>query len=48
MSKPEEKLVVPQAALLADQGGVYVFAVQSSEAEVRRVKQQQALFAEKT
>ena len=36
--KPEEKLVVPQAALLADQGGVYVFVVQDNKAEVRRVK----------
>jgi membrane fusion protein (multidrug efflux system) len=25
--KPEEKVVVPQAALIADQEGVYVFAV---------------------
>ncbi len=36
--KPEEKLVVPQAALLADQNGVYVFVVQDDKAEARRIK----------
>ncbi|MCW2276418.1 efflux RND transporter periplasmic adaptor subunit [Rhodoblastus acidophilus] len=36
--KPEEKLVVPQAALLADQKGVYVFVVQDDKAEARRIK----------
>ncbi|MCW2283524.1 membrane fusion protein (multidrug efflux system) [Rhodoblastus acidophilus] len=35
--KPEEKLVVPQAALLADQKGMYVFVVQDDKAEVRRI-----------
>jgi membrane fusion protein (multidrug efflux system) len=35
---PEEKIVVPQAALLADQEGVYVFAVQDGKAVVKRVK----------
>jgi membrane fusion protein, multidrug efflux system len=36
--KPEEKVVVPQAALIADQGGVYVFVVEDGKAAVRRVK----------
>jgi membrane fusion protein, multidrug efflux system len=36
--KPEEKLVVPQAALLADQSGVYVFAVVDDKAVVKRLK----------
>ncbi|MBO0755723.1 MAG: efflux RND transporter periplasmic adaptor subunit, partial [Bradyrhizobiaceae bacterium] len=36
--KPEEKVVVPQAALIADQGGVYVFVVEDGKAVVRRVK----------
>ena len=35
---PEEKVVVPQAALVADQEGVYVFVVQDGKAEVRRIK----------
>jgi membrane fusion protein (multidrug efflux system) len=37
--KPQEKVVVPQAALIADQEGVYVFAVEDSKAVVKRVKQ---------
>src|SRR3984957_4672308 len=36
--KPEEKVVIPQAALIADQEGVYVFAVEESKAVVKRVK----------
>jgi membrane fusion protein (multidrug efflux system) len=36
--KPEERVVVPQAALIADQGGVYVFVVDDGKAVVRRVK----------
>jgi membrane fusion protein (multidrug efflux system) len=36
--KPEEKVVVPQAALIADQGGVYLFVVEEGKAAVRRVK----------
>ncbi len=36
--KPEEKIVVPQAALLADQEGIYVFVAQDSKAVVKRVK----------
>ena len=36
--KPEEKVLVPQAALLADQQGTYLFTVQDGKATVRRVK----------
>ena len=36
--KPEEKLVVPQAALMADQKGVYVLAVVDGKAAVKRLK----------
>ena len=35
---PQEKVVVPQSALIADQGGVYVFVVEDGRAVVRRVK----------
>ena len=35
---PEEKVVIPQAALLADQEGVYVFVVQDGKAVVKRIK----------
>jgi membrane fusion protein, multidrug efflux system len=35
---PEEKVVVPQAALIADQQGVYVFVVEDGKAVVKRVK----------
>src|SRR5262249_2329896 len=35
---PEEKIVIPQAALLADQQGVYVFVVEDGKAAVKRVK----------
>ena len=35
---PQEKIVVPQAALLADQGGVYVFVVEDGKAVTKRVK----------
>jgi membrane fusion protein (multidrug efflux system) len=37
-SHPEEKVVVPQTALIADQGGVYVFVVEDGKAATRRVK----------
>jgi membrane fusion protein (multidrug efflux system) len=36
--KPEEKVVVPQAALIADQEGVYVFTVEDGKAAIKRVK----------
>src|SRR5271166_188106 len=35
---PEEKVVIPQAALIADQQGVYVFVVEDGKAVVKRVK----------
>ena len=35
---PTEKVVVPQAALIADQEGLYVFVVEDGKAAVRRVK----------
>ena len=35
---PEEKIVIPQSALIADQEGVYVFVVEDGKAAVRRVK----------
>ena len=35
---PEEKVVVPQAALIADQQGVYVFVVEDGKAAIRRIK----------
>jgi membrane fusion protein (multidrug efflux system) len=35
---PEEKVVVPQSALLADQQGVYVFVVEDGKAAVRRIR----------
>lgn len=36
--KPEEKVLVPQAALIADQQGIYVFVVVDGKAVVQRVK----------
>ncbi len=36
--EPQEKVVVPQAALIADQEGVYVFVVEDGKAVVKRVK----------
>ena len=35
---PQEKVVVPQSALIADQQGVYVFAVEDGKAVVKRIK----------
>jgi len=35
---PDEKIVIPQAALIADQEGVYVFVVEDGKAVVKRVK----------
>jgi membrane fusion protein (multidrug efflux system) len=34
---PQEKVVIPQPALIADQGGVYVFVVDDGKAAIRRV-----------
>lgn len=36
--KPQERIVIPQAALIADQQGVYVFVVEDGKAAVRRIK----------
>jgi membrane fusion protein (multidrug efflux system) len=35
---PQEKVVVPQSALIADQQGIYVFAVEDGKAVVKRIK----------
>jgi membrane fusion protein (multidrug efflux system) len=35
---PEEKIVIPQTALISDQEGVYVFVASDGKAAVRRVK----------
>ncbi len=35
---PVERIVIPQAALIADQQGVYVFVVEDDKAAVRRVR----------
>jgi membrane fusion protein, multidrug efflux system len=35
---PKEKVVVPQAALIADQEGVYVFVVEDGKAAIKRLK----------
>ncbi|MBI2253187.1 MAG: efflux RND transporter periplasmic adaptor subunit [Proteobacteria bacterium] len=37
-AKPEEVVVVPQSALLADQQGTYVFVVENNKAVVKRIK----------
>jgi membrane fusion protein (multidrug efflux system) len=36
--QPQEQVMVPQAALIADQEGIYVFVVEDGKAAVRRVK----------
>lgn len=38
LGSPEEKVVIPQAALIADQQGMYVFVVEDGKAIVKRVK----------
>jgi membrane fusion protein (multidrug efflux system) len=38
VGKPEEKVVVPQSALIADQEGIYVFVVDDGKAAIRRIK----------
>jgi membrane fusion protein (multidrug efflux system) len=35
---PDQKVVVPQAALIADQQGPYVFVVEDGKAAIRRIK----------
>jgi len=39
---PDERVMVPQAALIADQAGTYVFIVEDGKAAARRVKVQEA------
>jgi membrane fusion protein (multidrug efflux system) len=41
--EPEQRVVVPQAALLLDQQGAYVFVVEDGRAVVRRLRTGQAL-----
>jgi membrane fusion protein (multidrug efflux system) len=36
--KPDEKIVIPQAALISDQEGVYVFIASDGKAAIRRIK----------
>ena len=36
--QPEEKVLVPQSALIVDQQGLYVFVVEDGKAAIRRVK----------
>src|SRR5262249_34469470 len=36
--KPEEKVMIPQSALIADQEGLYVFVAQDGKAVMKRVK----------
>jgi membrane fusion protein (multidrug efflux system) len=38
LGKPEERIVVPQSALLADQAGIFLFVVENGKAVIRRVK----------
>jgi membrane fusion protein (multidrug efflux system) len=37
-AKPQEQVVIPQAALISDQQGVYVFIVEDGKAAIRRIK----------
>jgi len=37
-AKPQEKVVVPQAAVIADQQGPYVFVVEDGKAVIKRIK----------
>jgi membrane fusion protein (multidrug efflux system) len=37
-SNPQDQVVVPQSALIADQEGIYVFVVENGKAVVKRVK----------
>jgi membrane fusion protein (multidrug efflux system) len=39
---PEQRVMIPQTALIADQGGTYVFVVEDGKAVPRRVKMQGA------
>lgn len=37
-AKPQEQIVIPQAALISDQQGLYVFVADDGKAQIRRVK----------
>ncbi|HEU0218121.1 MAG TPA: efflux RND transporter periplasmic adaptor subunit [Stellaceae bacterium] len=37
-AKPEEQIVIPQAALISDQQGIYVFIAEDGKAAIRRIK----------
>ena len=45
-AKPQERVMVPQSAILADKDGTYVFAVADGKAVVRRVKLGKAVGAD--
>lgn len=36
--EPEQKIVIPQSALIADQAGIYVFVVEDGKAVTKRIK----------
>jgi len=36
--EPEQKIIIPQAALIADQAGIYVFVVEDGKAATKRIK----------
>jgi membrane fusion protein, multidrug efflux system len=38
LATPQEKIIIPQSALIADQGGLYVFVVEDGKAVTKRVK----------
>lgn len=38
LEKPENKIVIPQSAIIADQEGIYVFVVEDGKAAVKRIK----------
>jgi membrane fusion protein (multidrug efflux system) len=38
LGKPQEKIIIPQSALIADQQGTYVFAVEDGKAVIRYIK----------
>ena len=40
MGEPQMRVVVPQAALIADQAGVYVFVVEDGKAAIKRITTQ--------
>jgi membrane fusion protein (multidrug efflux system) len=37
-AKPQEEIVIPQAALISDQQGLYIFVVEDGKAAIRRIK----------